>query len=222
VSKLQNDYPFLNAYRYIAYGIAVLSIVGGVLVICSTFNQLGRMPFLSVVITLAAPFIAGLGAAASGDMFGLLLELRDRSLQQQSPRPNDAMAAAVRELTKEVRILQAQVIPDMSTALASSEAKSRVSTVKNEPFASARSAGIPVEVAVDRYDLRTSPGGQVFESKSGLRIPVTGGSSVRVVGRAEDNQWYLVQVNDIGQLWIEAAALNLPDDPTLLANLPVV
>jgi hypothetical protein len=98
----------LGIYRTGSFVVGVLAIIAGVVLACQTLGQASRVPFLSLFITLALPFVACHSAIWTGEMLGFLMEVRDR-VEHQSSQPIEPLTKSIRELTQEVRVVKEQL-----------------------------------------------------------------------------------------------------------------
>lgn len=71
---MNNYYPALRIGRIISYVVGDLGMVAASIIAFGTLRNAGRFPTFWVLVTLIAPFVAAMGAKATGDLFGMWLD----------------------------------------------------------------------------------------------------------------------------------------------------
>lgn len=80
-----NDYSFaLRIGRIISYAVGDCGMVAATIVAFGTLRNAGEMPAFWVLAALALPFVAAMGAKATGDLFGMWLD-DDESADDRPP-----------------------------------------------------------------------------------------------------------------------------------------
>ena len=209
------DYPILRFYRGISYLVAAAILVLGVVL------SLGTSAFL---LGAVGSLLAAATYIVVGDLIGLLFEIRDRGFAQSLYTPAASTDKVLNEIRDEIRKLK-------STALGTSASEPAGAHMPTPASIASRAAvrkstlpgkGVPVMVSAPRFDLRVGSDFLAYETPAGFRVPLMQGSEAKLIGRLENNTWYLVSIEPIGELWIEAVALQLPEDMSEINALPVV
>lgn len=76
---MDSYYPFLRLYRQISYLAGDVANVAGVFLGVGTLRHVGEIPTFWLLVLMALPFFAALGARGTGDLFGFWLELAEQS-----------------------------------------------------------------------------------------------------------------------------------------------
>jgi hypothetical protein len=82
---VNNYYPALRIGRIISYVVGDFGMVAASIIAFGTLRNAGGLPTFWVLVALAVPFIAAMGAKATGDLFGMWLEDEDESAEGRPP-----------------------------------------------------------------------------------------------------------------------------------------
>jgi len=82
---MDNYYPALRIGRIISYAVGCFGMVAASIIGFGTLRNAGALPTFWVLAAIAAPFIAAMGAKATGDLLGMWLEDEDESTSGRTP-----------------------------------------------------------------------------------------------------------------------------------------
>ena len=71
--------PFLRLSRQVSYLVGDAATVAGVFLAVGTLRHVGEIPTFWLLVIMALPFFAALGAKGTGDLLGYWLEIADQS-----------------------------------------------------------------------------------------------------------------------------------------------
>jgi hypothetical protein len=76
---MNNYYAALRIGRIISYVVGDFGMVAATIIAFGTLRNAGQYPTFWVLVALVVPFVAAMGAKATGDLFGMWLDDEEES-----------------------------------------------------------------------------------------------------------------------------------------------